>query len=258
MRAKGIDISKYQGAFTFQNNIDFIIIKATEGWGYDERFSQNLNEVKKVPRRGAYHYYRTATDPIVQAENFLSYTAGEGFHFLCVDYEGTNNTLDRAGADNLLLCLAYLRDNQELPVVLYTSQYIYRDNLRVWSAEFDTFPLWIARYGFGDPEFSNPTGQEGQIVERDWDLWQFTSKADGAEYGVQSEFVDMNVYNGTCAEMDEWLGIGEEDCCAELFAMISDTDKTLAGYAKYNNDRVDELYKRVQELEKRPWWMRWF
>ena len=30
MRARGIDISHYQQSFTFKNNIDFIVIKATE------------------------------------------------------------------------------------------------------------------------------------------------------------------------------------------------------------------------------------
>ena len=247
MRAKGIDISKYQQQFTFKNNIDFIVAKATEGWASDPWFGPNMPEIQKVPRRGAYHYYRTATDPVIQAENFLAVTKDRGLHFLAVDYEGKNNTLDKAGADNLLLCLAYLRDNQELPVILYTSQYIYRDNLRVWSAEFDTFPLWIARYGYGDPEISDPTG-EGKIVERDWDLWQFSNQADGAEYGVQSTFVDINVFNGTGADMDEWLGIGEEeDCCAELMKQLNILGIELVA-----------LEKRVDNLEKRPWWMRWF
>ena len=260
MRAKGIDISKYQNKFVYQNNIDFIIVKATEGWGVDKYFLSNLPEVGKVKRRGVYHYYRTATDPIVQADNFLTYAQRGDFHFLAVDYEATNNVLDKAGAENYLKCLHYLQANQDLPVIMYTGSYIYRDNLRHWFAEFDDFQLWLSRYSGQDPEISDPTS----IVNRDWTLWQFTSKGDGPQYGTvkvddsYTSYVDMNVFNGTGADMDAWLGIGEEDCCADLKRYIDDMEADYHQIHRMHMERITALENRVTELEKRPWWMRWF
>ena len=262
MRAKGIDISKYQNKFTYKENIDFCIIKATEGWGVDKYFLQNVNEVMKVPVRGAYHYYRTATAPIIQADNFLAYVKDRNFHFLCVDWEHTNNDLNPQTANDYVAMLEYLSLNQDLPVLVYTSPYIYRDELSNWEPIVHEYPKWIARYSGADIETGSPT--TGIIDNVLWDIWQYSSKGNGPLYGTSrvedsyTDKIDLNVYNGTPEDMKKRLGVEEEDCCAELFTMIRDTDRTLAGYAKYNNDRVDELIYRVQELEKRPWWMRWF
>ena len=102
MRAVGPDISHWQGTFKNKGNIDFVIVKATEGWGYvDPEFENFLPEVMTVPIRGAYHYFRTEYDPVAQVENFLEAVTGKGFHFLAVDYEGHNNVLDADGETNL-------------------------------------------------------------------------------------------------------------------------------------------------------------
>jgi len=248
MRAKGIDISKWQQEFIFQNNIDFVIIKATEGWGIDPWYRENLPEVMKCPIRGAYHYYRTATDPIVQVDNFLSNAAHGDFHFLAVDYEAKNNTLDYNGAENLLVMLSHLELEQDLPVVLYTSPYIYRDNLRHWFADFDTFALWLARYSGADPETGNPTTG---IVDRDWDLWQNTDELDGEEHGTSSDYVDGNVYDGTAEEMKVWLGIKEPEeelgChntpCPTLQALIIATEE---GFIE-GDRQIEELAKKLHD-----------
>ena len=193
-RAKGIDISKWQLWFNDPGNLDFIIVKASEGVTADPKFEHYLTHIQSVPVRGAYHYYRTALDPIMQAEYFMDLiaTSGHNWHFLAVDYENTGNTLDRQGAENLLKCLKHIRTSQELPVLVYTGEYIYRDNMRVWREEFDDFPLWVARYSEHDP---------GSIMERSWDFWQWTSSANGEQAGVGSEFVDRNVYNGTVEQL---------------------------------------------------------
>jgi len=201
-RARLIDISKWQISFEFLGNVDGVIVKASEGWDIDPCFQDFLPEVMRAPIRGAYHYYRTETDPVRQAEIFLLQSLKGDFHFLAVDYESSNNTLDRAGAEGLLKMLKYLRAAQPLPVFIYTNSYIYRDNLRVWNEEFDTFPLWIARWKYSDAEVADPTRSlAGDDLERSWDIWQWTSTGDGAMFGVGSVCVDLNVYNGTVEEM---------------------------------------------------------
>ena len=201
MRAKGIDISKWQVYFNYKGNIDFVIVKASEGLHWDPKHEHYQSHIASVPIRGAYHYFRTTVDPIMQAETFLDAILNCDYHFLAVDYEATGNTLDRQGADNLLRCLEHLSVRQDRPVLIYTSPYIYRDNLRVWDEMFDTFPVWIAKWHTVGP---------GVIIGREWDLWQWTSSADGEQAGVGSEFVDRNVYNGTIEQMKRWLGIEED------------------------------------------------
>ena len=201
MRAKGIDVSHWQISLD-PHSVDFIILKASEGLATDPKHDEFYPSILDIPIRGAYHYYRTAVNPIAQAEYFLDAISGHEWHFIAVDYETTGNTLDRQGAENLLSCLLHLRSTQELPVVLYTSSYCYRDNVRIWSDKFDEFPLWVAKWSEVEP---------GQIIEREWSIWQWTDSGDGSQVGVGSERVDRNVYNGTVDQMKLWLGITQPE-----------------------------------------------
>lgn len=201
-RARGIDISQHQKTFTDPGHLDFIIVKASEGWAADPLFSSYLPNICSIPVRGAYHYYRTETDPILQAQNFMGAVRGKGFHFLAVDYESRNNTLDKAGAEGLMKCLKHIRQYQPLPVFIYTGAYIYRDKIRVWDQEIDTFPLWLGRWNYHDSAVADPTtALAGGDLGRSWDFWQYTSTGVGASCGVGSTNVDMDVYNGTAEEL---------------------------------------------------------
>ena len=176
-RANGIDISKYQASFTDQGNIDFIIIKATEGLAKDPLFDQFCEDTKTVPRRAAYHYFRTAVDPIEQAEFFWNTVKDEGFLWLCVDYEKTHNTLN-AGAEFLLSVFwedMKLRTDKTL--VLYTSPYIFRDNLIAYNDFWAGVPLWMAHYNGQNPQTGAPN-----TWGNDWLFWQYS--ADGNRKGA--------------------------------------------------------------------------
>ena len=80
---KGIDISRYQAGINIQSlDIDFVIVKATEGVGYSdpnyvEYLTQAINSNKKI---GLYHYARpdlnnTAEDEatwfVSKAKNYI-------------------------------------------------------------------------------------------------------------------------------------------------------------------------------------------
>ena len=203
MRAKGIDISHWQGTFEHQGNLNFIILKATEGeiW-IDDAFEIFLKEAQRVPIRGAYHYFRTQYDGIVQANHFWETVQGKGFHFLAVDYEAKNNKLDKDGEAELYDLWVELESLTDLPILLYTSPYVYRDNLCAWDTFWLNVPLWMAHYNYEDP-------QEGSPLLFDapgWKLWQYTNEYNGKYYGVGTEHVDQNVYNGSVKQLHEWLG----------------------------------------------------
>ena len=209
MRAKGIDVSHWQKSFTDPGNLDFIMVKVSEGNTYQDWYEDHWEEIAKVPLRGAYHYFSTDKRAVEQALTFLDAIDGHKWHFIAVDYESFGNELDALGAKRLLEMLKYLRNIQDLPVVIYTGPYTYRDNLRIWSEEFDSFPLWLARWKYsGDDPAKNLSGGD---LERDWDFWQWTNLADGSQAGVESETVDRNVYNGTYEDLCVWLIPVEEE-----------------------------------------------
>jgi hypothetical protein len=197
MRAKGIDISHWQETFKYVGQIDFIIQKVTEGWSWtDPKFEEFLPEVKKVPIRGAYHYYLTSLDPVLQACHFHKTVKDHGYHFLAVDYEKANNNLNKAGAENLKKFWDKLQTLTDLPVLLYVSPYIYRDNLCAFDKFWETVPLWIAHWNGQDPETGEPNVFDGW----GWVIWQYAS-----------DIVDKDVYNGPVEKMRKWLKLDTEE-----------------------------------------------
>ena len=216
MRAKGVDISKWQGGWEYQGNIDFIVVKATEGIGKDPAFDDYLPEVQKVPIRGAYHYFRTGYNPIQQAENFYNTIKDQGFHFLVVDYEKHNNTLDKEGEQSLREFWNRLESLIDLPIVLYTSPYVFRDNLYAYNVKWATVPLWMAHYNDLDPQVDGP-----EIFDATgWEIWQYSSEGPGEYYGAQSKYIDTNVYNGTVEDMQKWLGLDKPDPVPDIRAAV--------------------------------------
>jgi len=193
MRSLGIDISKWQGKFVPQGNIDFVIIKVSEGMAVDPKFLDNLNAVMDVPYRGAYHYFRTAWDPIAQAEYFWDF-AQLLFDFYAVDYEDYNNTLNAKGEKNLWKFYEKLSSLTDKPIYLYTTEYILRDTLVAYNKRWLDVPFWVARYNAGlDPQTAFPLFT-GAIDN--WGIWQYSSTGSGEEYGVDSNNIDLDVWNG--------------------------------------------------------------
>lgn len=240
MRAKGADISKYQVTFEPQGNLDFIIQRVSYGLRADEKFKELLPGVKQIERRGAYHYFYTHIDPIEQANFFFAQQGNQGFKFLVVDYEATGNTLDEQGEINLGIFHEELYFLTSKPILLYTSPYVYRDKIIAYNEDWELVPLWMAHYNGQDIETGAP-----ETWGDDWLFWQHTSKGNGAEYGVGSEHIDLNVFNGTVAEMDEWLGEEpEENCCEEL---AKQTGELYHLVAKLGGE-IDQQAGEIKEL----------
>ena len=203
MRAKGIDISKWQGTFTYKNNVDFMFVKCSEGTAKDPQYDNFLPEVKKVELRGAYHYYRTEVDPVAQAKFFFNAQAGQGFTALAVDYEKKYNNLTPQAANDLELFWNKLRELTNKQILLYTSPYIYRDNLVAHNSFWTTVPIWMAHFNGKDPETGNP-----ETWGTGWRIWQYSADGNGkgSEYGVASPDIDLDVFNGGVDALRAWLG----------------------------------------------------
>ncbi len=150
-------------------NIDFIIIKATEGVNFvDYRFSDNWKKSREHRyKTGAYHFYRTNQSPVKQAKHFINTVKELSDNDLppILDIETkhrgmTKNKLNR----DLKIWLDLVEKQWGKRPIIYTSNsyakyYISKDIL-------NHYPLWIARYNvYREPSFSK------------WKYWQFTDKA---------------------------------------------------------------------------------
>jgi lysozyme len=215
--APGIDISHHRGVIDWGKVVAsgqvFGITKATEGSGFvDSRFGENWSAMRRAGIiRGAYHFYRPAIDPVKQADHFLD-RVGHILHHTdlppILDCEAhpayVREEFDKQSLNQRLSRVrAWLQAVQaatgRVPI-LYT-------NPATWitvlgdNRTFSDFPLWIAHYGV-----SKPTVPAGNWNGQGWSIWQTTWE--GVVPGVNNGQppVDLNIYKGNAAALNQWLG----------------------------------------------------
>lgn len=157
--------------------VRYVMVKATEGENHhDALFADHWKRSAMAGySRGAYHFFRSSKSPEKQAQNFI-HTVGNIRHkdlppILDVEtiHAGCSNAeLNR----RLLVWLEIIEKHYGRRPIIYTGDAFLRERL---SPEiYDRYPIWIARYGFGNnletPRFKN------------WMMWQFTDHA--TVYGI--------------------------------------------------------------------------
>jgi lysozyme len=199
-QVQGIDVSHAQQTVDWnevkQAGKVFVFIKATDGITYtDPLFAANWSGVKAAGLlRGAYHFYETNDDPTAQAENFLSAVKLEpGDLPPVVDIERTKGG-ESAGqiVQDLQTWLDVVEQATGRVPVIYTGPG-YWDSLG--TSAFGRYPLWVAEYGVQSPRL--PAGWTR------WTFWQ--SSESGTATGVGGP-VDLDVFNGTLAELEALTG----------------------------------------------------
>ena len=162
-------------------------MKATEGGDYkDHRFDENFRQAKEAGLiRGAYHFYNPNTDPIRQADFFISQVKlQKGDLVPVLDIERKPKDVEQMQAD-LKKFLQRLEQHYGVKPIIYTS-YKYKKRY-LDELEFDTYPFWIAHY------YVDLLSYEGE-----WQFWQHTDY--GVVPGIESN-VDLNVFNGSLEEL---------------------------------------------------------
>ena len=195
-KVHGIDVSHHQGTIDWdavkatekgEYPIRFAFMKATEGGDYkDRRFDENFSQAKEAGLiRGAYHFYNPNTDPIRQADFFISQVKlKRGDLAPVLDIERKPKDVAQMQAD-LKLFLQRLEQHYGVKPIIYTS-YKYKKRY-LNDPEFDAYPLWIAHY------YVDLLAYEGT-----WQFWQHTDY--GVVPGIESN-VDLNVFNGSLEEL---------------------------------------------------------
>ncbi len=192
----GIDISHHQGKIKWSElkneNISFVIIKATEGGDYkDPLFIDNwTNSKKEGYKTGAYHFYRLCKDGKEQAKNFIE-TAPNSPDNLppTIDLEFGGNCKTDKSKEQILKevndFLEAVEAHYTKKPILYVTHEFYDEYL---VNTFPDHPVWI-RDIFKKPKLAD---------DRAWLIWQFANR--GHLDGIDM-YVDLNVLNGESAEL---------------------------------------------------------
>lgn len=191
---RGIDISAHNGQeIDFEavrrQGFRFVIIKASEGSSFkDRRFYTNIARARRAGLKvGAYHFFRFDATGYAQALNFLHSLRGQRLDLpVVIDIEQWTNPAERTQRvlSTLYTFIRHL-EREGHRVMLYTNKDGWREYVE---GRLVDFPLWIASM----TEFDKP---------RDWTLWQYSHR--GRVEGI-SGAVDLNVYNGTVEEWEQW------------------------------------------------------
>jgi GH25 family lysozyme M1 (1,4-beta-N-acetylmuramidase) len=70
-----------------------------------------------------------------------------------------------------------------------------------WKEKMTPAPEWMRRPEYWLPWYANESIVRTPPPYTRWTFWQYTDKGDGKAFGCDSQYVDLNWYNGTEAEM---------------------------------------------------------
>jgi lysozyme len=155
----GGDVSEYQGAISFgqvkaSGKVGFMYLKATEGlYMCDAKYSEYHAgaKVNGLPT-GAYHFLHFATDPVAQANHFLSTISGrEGELLPMVDVESASEPASSMSSAAMVGRLGAFVDTVDAKLrgkrmLIYTGYDFWKTNM-CGSDSFNGHPSWCAAYG---------------------------------------------------------------------------------------------------------------
>lgn len=147
MALNGIDIAKYQRGINIAalTTTDFVIVKATQGtWYTSETFYDQYSSAKAAGKLLGIYHYAEGTNYKAEADHFLNIVGNRvGECILCLDWEGTDNSLFNTGQDNAWIknwCDYIASKTNVKPLV-----YIQASALNRVSGIGD-YGLWVAQY----------------------------------------------------------------------------------------------------------------
>ena len=196
----GIDVSHYQGDINWKMlkqtrqgkfPVQFIFIKATEGGDFsDDKFVANFDSAKAHGFiRGAYHFYNPKTDANKQADFFIrSVKLEPGDLPPVLDIEMKGKDMKKLQQD-LKIWLGKIENHYGVKPIIYASYKFKTKYLN--DSIFNTYPYWIAHY------YVDSVRYQGE-----WKFWQHTDV--GTLPGI-GEKVDLNVFNGSSADLQKML-----------------------------------------------------
>ena len=195
---KGVDISKWEDDPDTQVSINysqmyhagarFCFFRAGLGLYEDIIFKANYN-LAKLGRllTGSYWYLIWTVSIVDQIQAYMKLINTTQLHFSpCLDYEEKNGLTNRKDISGRLALAAHLLyDKYQVFPIIYTDPSMWQE----WYSDDPIFthcPLWIAHWGVKQPHIPKPW--------TDYLFWQYQVSINGADYGVESKEIDLNVF----------------------------------------------------------------
>jgi len=217
----GIDLSKHQGTNDYAKmraNTSFVLVKATESWGYtDPMFYRNWTGLIGH-NRGAYCYVWLSDDPLRQANHLIDIVTQAGVDWrydrLVLDLEKSGHGLSKAEVSRrVLVMMERIKEITGRYPILYSRAIWVNDNMLITDQRLVNADWWLATYRKTNPEpqytpEAEPPPYLPKGVNR-WLIHQTSSHENGKRFGVGSYYVDTNRFNGTKVELDNYFGLGE-------------------------------------------------
>ncbi len=243
MAVNGIDVSKWQGRIDWGRakaaGANFAIIRAgsvdnSSGQCYtDTQLERNKIEAIKFMPVGYYWYFRPNQNPINQADYFARLLNSMSWNiYPAIDAEeyggmSPESVMSAAWvmADRLVKSLAM--DGRPGPRVLtdmiYTSPGFWNSRVKrnTWAGKL---PLYVAHWGVAKPLLPADWVSAGAT----WKFWQTHVGVDGPSFGMESEGLDHDLYNGTWEQFEAEFGLGEPAPVEEISGMLNILGKTYA------------------------------
>lgn len=232
--ALGVDVSHWQPQVDWETlragGVSFAVLKATQGTSLrDGCFTSHLEGARAAGLCvGAYHWCDPIRPAIPQADHFLRTLAGRRLDFVALDVEQHWASWREWEQRHVVRLLSPTRISQVaqavaqrvraatgLPVLIYTRVSFIAEFARPMLGWLGAWPLWLAQYPYPRgrltcswealrehflPGAARPVLPPGCAT---WHLWQF-SAGRFILPGVPAP-LDLNLYNGTPAEMAAWL-----------------------------------------------------
>lgn len=196
----GCDISKHQGSGAVKKvlamglGIQFIICKATEGVGYqDKYFGANARDtIGSGKLLGAYHYARPDLENKPYDEAFSFVQAVKPYIGKCLfalDWEGESL---KYNSDWALQWCKHVENMTGVKPVIYVSE-SQINNMRAFAGQ--DYGLWVAKWSNKEPKAD---------LWNFWTLWQYTNNP-----------IDMDRFNGNADQFMKYCEVStvenEED-----------------------------------------------
>jgi GH25 family lysozyme M1 (1,4-beta-N-acetylmuramidase) len=198
----GIDIASYQSSMNTSGvSADFIIVKATQGTGYNNPYasSQLSGAVSAGKGVGLYHYAEGG-DAVSEADHFVARARSLGVlgsAVLALDWEGGDNATFGSGSD-VSWCSTFLNrvyQTTGVRALLYVSKAVTSEYN--WSSVSSSYGLWVAQYADMDSHSgyqSDPwTDGNGYGSWSSPTIFQYSSTTYVSGYGSQ---VDVDKFYG--------------------------------------------------------------
>jgi lysozyme len=199
----GLDVSDDQPNTNWQSvhsaGKSFALVKATEGTTFtNPDFATDWAALKTVGMiRGAYHYFHPSLDPLSQANYYLSKigTLSAGDLPPMFDWEETDGLSASAQIAAAVVWLTRVESVTGKTPMIYVDP-------SFWNAlgnpiEFASYPLFIANYEVACPQIPPP-----------WSTFTFWQQGSGHVAGVQTNAVDLDLFNGNEAQLESFAETG--------------------------------------------------